>query len=105
MRGLGISALIIALCAVPSVARHEVAGCGTNGATAAEVMFLHRQAERMRAGRPKARAAAAVSGNRDIGNIAIIEDSDGVVEKLNQFNLDSQTLTFTPSAGSARYRY
>jgi len=59
----------------------------------------------MRAGRPKARAAAAVSGNRDIGNIAIIEDSDGVVEKLNQFNLDSQTLTFTPSAGSARYRY
>ena len=52
-----------------------MAGCGTTGATAAEVIFLHRQVERARAGRPEARAAAAVSGNRDIGNIAIIEDA------------------------------
>ena len=27
------------------------------------------------------------------------------MEKLNQFNLDSQTLTFTPAGGSTRYRY
>jgi uncharacterized protein (TIGR03437 family) len=53
-----------------------------------------------------AAASAAASGNRDIGNIAIIEDADGVVERLNQFNLDSNTVTFTPAAaGAAHYRY
>ena len=47
-----------------------------------------------------------LSTNRDIGNVAVLEDSDGVVEKLNQFNLAAATLTFTPaSGGSARYRY
>ena len=47
-----------------------------------------------------------LSTNRDIGNVAILEDSDGVVEKLNQFNLAAATLTFTPAGGgSARYRY
>ena len=69
-------------------------------------MFLHRQAERARAARPRPLAAATASTNRDIGNVAIIEDSDGVVEKLNQFNLDAATLTFTPAAGGGtRYRY
>jgi uncharacterized protein (TIGR03437 family) len=71
-------------------------------------MFLHRQAQRARAARMRPLAAAPVvaSTNRDIGNVAIIEDSDGVVEKLNQFDLNGATLTFTPLAGGVpRYRY
>jgi len=106
MRRLGFLCLVIAVTAAPVVARHDTAGCGTTDTTPAEVLFLHRQAERARAARPRPLAAATASTNRDIGNVAIIEDSDGVVEKLNQFNLDAATLTFTPAAGGTpRYRY
>src|SRR5450756_2724049 len=106
MRRLGFLCLVIAVTAAPVVARHGTAGCGTTDATPAEVLFLHRQAQRARAARPKPLAAATASTNRDIGNVAIIEDSDGVVEKLNQFNLDGATLTFTSAAGGTpRYRY
>ena len=53
-----------------------------------------------------ASAAAAPSINHDAGDIAIIEDSDGVVARQNQFNLDQKTLLFAPSGGSAaQYRY
>jgi len=55
---------------------------------------------------PRFQAPTLAPADRDIGNIAIIEDSNGVVEKLNQFNLDGSTLTFTPTASDAsRYRY
>ena len=40
------------------------------------------------------------AANRDTGNIAIIEDSDGIVARQNEFNLDFKTLHFTPG-----YRY
>ncbi len=107
MLRLGMVCLALAVSVSPLAARHETAGCGTSDTTPAEVMFLHRQAQRARATRMRALAAApAASTNRDIGNVAIIEDSDGVVEKLNQFDLNAATLTFTPvAAGVARYRY
>ena len=107
MLRLGMVCLALAVSASPLAARHETAGCGTSDTTPAEVLFLHRQAQRARAARMRPLAAAPVaSTNRDIGNVAIIEDSDGVVEKLNQFDLDGATLTFTPVAGGApRYRY
>src|ERR1022692_2207579 len=108
MRRLGFLSLAIATMAAPAMARHDTAGCGTTGTTPAEVVFLHRQAERARAARPRplAAAAATASTNRDIGNVAIIENRDGVVEILNQFDLDHATLTFTPvSGGTAPYRY
>src|ERR1035438_7833948 len=108
MRRLGFLSLALAMIAVPVMARHDTAGCGTTSTTPAEVLFLHRQAERARATpfRPLAAAPAAASTNRDIGNVAIIENTDGVVETLNQFDLDNATLTFTPAAGGTpRYRY
>src|SRR5450631_2006011 len=107
MRRFVCLSLAIAMSAAPVMARHGAAGCGTSGTTPAEVMFLHRQAERKRATRPRPLAATATaSTNRDIGNVAIIEDRDGVVETLNPFDLDRATLTFTPAAGGTpRYRY
>jgi uncharacterized protein (TIGR03437 family) len=105
MRRLGFLGLLIAYAAAPVAARRDVAGCGTSDSTPAEVMFLHRQAARRNATRPRPLAAGTTaSTNRDIGNIAIIENSDGVVETLNQFDLDGGTLTFTRS-GAARYRF
>jgi uncharacterized protein (TIGR03437 family) len=72
--------------------------------TAAERSFLHRQALRARAARPQPRATTGVA-DYDIGNIAVIFDQGDIVERLNQFDLDRSTLTFTPSGPGVRYRY
>jgi uncharacterized protein (TIGR03437 family) len=106
MRRLGFLCLSIVLTAAPVAARHGTTGCGTSESTPAEVMFRHRQAVRARATHPRllAATAGAASTNRDIGNVAIVEAGDGVVETITQFDLDQSTLAFTPS-GSARYRY
>ena len=95
--------------ASPLLGRHTVSLCGTTRETRDETLFLHRQRLRARAAsgpglRPL--AATAVSGNRDLGNIAIIEDADGVVARQNDFNLDLKTLRFTPTAANtSHYRY
>ena len=106
MRFLGLASLIFAVAFVPLQARQETTSCGTSATSAMESLFLHRQAERARAGRPRPRTADAPTTSRDIGNIAVIEDTDGIVEKLNQFNLDHHTLAFTPMPGNtAHYKY
>ena len=89
-----------------AAAHYSASICGTTPETPLQTLFLHRQAQRARAARIHPLDAAAPSGNRDIGNIAVIEDSGGVVERQNQFNLDDNSLTFTPSAANAAsYRY
>jgi uncharacterized protein (TIGR03437 family) len=110
MRRVGPLSLIFACLVAPVSARHDVSVCGTTRETPNESLFLHRQALRARGARllkPLAASAATPpSANRDIGNIAVIEDAGGVVERLNQFNLDNNTLTFTPTApNAAQYRY
>jgi uncharacterized protein (TIGR03437 family) len=108
MRRFGYLCLVIAVTVAPVMARHGAAGCGTSDTTPAEVLFLHRQAQRARAARLRSLAAGAAtaSTNFDIGNVAIIEAADGAVETINQFDLDQATLTFTPAAGGTpRYRY
>jgi hypothetical protein len=99
--------VIFACLVAPVWARHDVSACGTTRETPNETLFLHRQAVRARAARLlKPMAAATASANRDIGNIAVIEDTGGVVERLNQFDLDNNTLTFTPAApNAAQYSY
>src|ERR1039458_4140604 len=88
MRRFWFLSLAITMTAAPVMARHDAAGCGTTGTTPAEVLFLHRQAVRARATRfrPLAAVSATASTNRDIGNVAIIENRDGVVETFNQFD-------------------
>jgi uncharacterized protein (TIGR03437 family) len=108
MRRCAIVSLLLVCLVAPASARQETAVCGTTRETPAETLFLHRQSVRARGSRvrPFSASPAAVSGTLDIGNIAVIEDSDGVVARQNQFNLDSNTLTFTPSApNAASYRY
>ena len=110
MRRIGPLSLIFACLVLPVWARHDVSACGTTRETPNESLFLHRQALRARAARllkPMAAPADATpSANSDIGDIAVIEDAGGVVERLNQFNLDNNTLTFTPAApNAAQYSY
>src|SRR5215831_1955725 len=100
---LGILCLL--LC-IPVSARHGAPECGTTRDTPVESVFLHKQAARTRRARPLALAATNPPNDRDIGNIAIVEDTGGVVERLNQFNLDGASVTFMPAAADAsRYRY
>src|SRR5262249_1309765 len=40
----------------------------------------------------------AAAANQDLGNIAVIDDSAGVIDRLNPFDLDRKTLIFQPSA-------
>lgn len=106
MRRFGPLVLSIVTLAVPAHGRHDVSLCGTTRETPQETLFLHRQSLRARASNLQPRSASPATGNRDIGNIAIIEDSDGVVARQNDFNLDLKTLLFTPTTpNAARYRY
>jgi uncharacterized protein (TIGR03437 family) len=83
-------------------------GCGTHIDRPQEELYLHRQAER-RLGRDRARqrksaAASSASANRDYGNVAVIDDADGVVGRRNQFNLLQKTVVFSPvDSGSTAY--
>jgi uncharacterized protein (TIGR03437 family) len=103
---MGRAGLIVLFISALAMARQPEPGCSTTGETAAERLFLHRQAQRAHAGRTAPLSPSLPVTDHDIGNIAIIDDSGGVIERLNQFNLDRTTLTFTPSAANAaRYRY
>ena len=105
----------------PSSARTlESTGCGTYRGNGREELFLHQQSERARIlhrtapGAFSARAqayhraliASALAANKDYGNIAVIEDSDGVVARQNDFDLDKDpihTVRFAATAGATRY--
>jgi hypothetical protein len=104
MRLFRIVLAIVLAAAAPLAARHGDSGCGTTRESAGESLFLHRQSTRFQPAR--ALAAEAPPAARDIGNIAIIEDSGGVVGQVNLFDLGLKTLTFTPTAaGATHYRY
>src|SRR4051812_12128306 len=76
-------------------ARLEKSVCGTYRDRGPEEVHLHRRVNRQR-GKSTARAAATAPAARDIGDIAILEDSDGVVARRNEFNLDQRTIQFSP---------
>ena len=95
-------ALILAICLVPPAwTRQDRAPCGSSRETLNESLFRHRQFTRARGVQP--RVATAGTLNRDAGDVAIMQDAGGIVQRQNQFNLDGATLTFAPAA--ARYRY
>src|SRR5258708_9857606 len=87
------------------VARQMKVIGGTDRERRNEELHLHRQAVLARRATQLQATGTQGSGQRftgqDIGNVAIIEDSDGVVAKRNPFNLDQKTLTFTPTTSNA----
>ncbi|PYT26242.1 MAG: hypothetical protein DMG58_22775 [Acidobacteria bacterium] len=97
--------LSVLLLVQSGLARQIKVICGTNPERRKEELHLHRQAVlARRAAQLQANGAqggAQRSTGRDIGNVAIIEDSDGVVAKRNPFDLDLKTLTFTPTTSKA----
>lgn len=96
-------ALFFILCLsflTPGFARLEQSVCGTYRDLWREELHLHRHTVARR------QAAALVARDTqqaplDAGEIAILDDSGGVVARRNPFNLDRKTLQFSPAAGSA----
>ncbi len=93
-------------------ARQEQAVCGTHRDKWHEAVHLHRQAERARivrafqSGNAGLAAASTRTATRDSGNLVIMEDGDGVVERMNTFMLSRRTITFQPTAATAtKYRF
>jgi uncharacterized protein (TIGR03437 family) len=105
-RAIGVLGACLAFLG-PVEARQVRTICGTTREKWKEQLHLHRQAVRLRGAAPyRAPAAQIRTTARDIGNIAVLDDSDGVVAHLNEFNLDQSTLTFWPAApNAARYRF
>ena len=109
------AALAALLCVSLAEGRQDKLSCGTHDLRAREEFHLHRQSNRAGIKRVRKATAAAVVGERqvggltvrpDIGNIAILDDADGVVSRRNPFNLNLRTLKFTPSDRAAtKYRY
>jgi uncharacterized protein (TIGR03437 family) len=83
-------------------AQQPAAECGTTAGRVQEEMFLH---ARHVVGRAKAHATVpAASTNQDVGQIAVIDDSGGVVGRRNLFNLDNQTLIYQPVGSGYQIR-
>jgi hypothetical protein len=86
------------------VARQIKVICGTSRERWKEEHHLHRQAVRARRAQLQSNGAPAATVrtlSRDIGNVAILEDTDGVVARRNPFDLDQLTLTFLPADSAA----
>lgn len=104
--------ILLSLCVFalfPSWARLDPETCGTHHERTKEELFLHRQALRKQVRAPFGRRnqpQSDVSTTRDEGQIALIEDSDGVVGHRNDFDLDQKTLRFIPTQPlAAAYRF
>jgi uncharacterized protein (TIGR03437 family) len=86
-------------------ARLETSVCGTHRDRWREEIHLHRHVTAKR-GKRLTVAASAPAAARNIGDIAILDDSDGVVARRNEFNLDRRTIQFSPiDSGATRYRF
>jgi uncharacterized protein (TIGR03437 family) len=108
-RATGLLGICLAVAGLVE-ARQVRSICGTTREKWKEQLDLHRQAVRLRGAAAlraeSPRAAQTRTGARDFGNIAVLDDSDGVVARLNEFNLDQRTVTFWPaSSGATRYRF
>jgi uncharacterized protein (TIGR03437 family) len=85
--------------------RQDPETCGTHGEKGKEQLQLHRKAAR-RELKSGPRFLAAAPRARDIGDIAVLEDSGDLVTRYNAFDLDQKTVTFlgaSPSAGSYHF--
>src|SRR5690348_8506212 len=86
-------------------ARLEESICGTHPDRLQEELHLHRRISSRR-GKRLAIAPRIAAALGDTGEIAILDDSDGVVARRNAFNPDGRTIQFSPlDTAATRYRF
>ena len=82
--------------------------CGSSPTTHLEMADLHEKSQRRlrAAGITKSATSLNRSATRDVGDIVIMDDSDGVVARRNPFTLSDRKVTFTPASAEAKsYRF
>jgi hypothetical protein len=75
--------------------------CGTWFGRVQQEAFLHRRHLLERLNRPEPLAHTTTSAppfSRDFGNVAVIDDSGGVIGRRNVFDLDRRTVAFAPAS-------
>lgn len=93
----------------PGYGRQVQGVCGTYRERLQEDLQLHRKVLglrreallRLQSSQGAGTAAPVSAARADAGDIAIIEDADGVVARRDDFTLDAKTLTFVPSDATA----
>lgn len=96
-------------------AREDRSTCGTTRERWKEQLHIHWRSERLRQlrqrtfgprGTGSAAAMQVAPATRDIGEVVVMEDGDGVVAGNNSFDLAYRTITFRASAAAgARYSF
>ena len=99
MRNFAVLLPLVCGLVEPSLfARHDPPACGTHADRIKEELFLHRRSA-VRHGRGigwrKTSLAQKARRARNIGNIALIDDSDGVIDRRNPFDLNQKTLSLS----------
>jgi uncharacterized protein (TIGR03437 family) len=104
-RFAALLSVTIAFSGLPVHPRSDLTlGCGHHPDRGREELFLHRRS--LAAGKfSRSAAIANRTASRDSGDIAVLEDSGGVVSRRNSFNLEAQTVRFLPQEGNAGYRF
>src|ERR1700675_1569722 len=98
--------LLCLSCLTQAFARLEQSLCGAYRDRWREELHLHRHAVTKLQPVTAATARAVPAAPSDVGDIAILEDSGGVVARRNLFNLDQKTLQFSPiGASTALYSF
>src|SRR5580704_12681696 len=78
-------------------AREPTLDCGTQPGRLQQEVFLHQRHVLARAlAKQEAQRAATQIINQDVGSVAVMDDSGGVVGRRNPFDLDRKTLQFSP---------
>jgi uncharacterized protein (TIGR03437 family) len=77
--------------------------CGTQPARPQQELFLHQRHMVSRARGARFEPRAQTTGiNQDVGDLAVLDDSGGVIGRRNIFDLDRRTLIFQPDASGYR---
>lgn len=107
------SAAIAALLSVTLLSgRQERLSCGSNPDRWREEIHLHEHAVKAGTKRLRSPGTARLASERevegrtlrsDVGQVAILDDSDGVVSRRNPFNLNRRSVRFLPKAAAYRY--
>ena len=106
MRKLAVLPLVCGLFQNPALARSDPQACGTHAERTREELFLHtrwiaRNLRLAQSATSSVQREAVPNQLQDIGQIAILDDSNGVVGRRNPFDLNQKTLTFLPSNNAA----
>jgi uncharacterized protein (TIGR03437 family) len=98
------TAILVVLASISTLAaRQEQRSCASHAGKWREELQLHQQSSSaLRA--KQAFGKSAVSVQPDLGDIAHLDDADGVVARRNPFNLNGQTIRFRPSPDASKYR-